>query len=116
MKKKYLLIVLLLGLFTYLFFSLPLIISPDGSTYFSYTKIFDGVAPFSTWNPVRGFSYPLILYISKHLFGNNATGILISHYLFNLTLIILGYLLLNEIIKRNNLGKVKYFISYEQFY
>lgn len=95
-------LIVLLGLF---YFKYSLIVPPDGSDYYYYVRIFDGLNPFSTWETTRGFSFPILLYLFKHLFGDNSLGILTGFFLFHLLLVGMGALILNTFLKEYNKGR-----------
>lgn len=80
-----------------LFFSIRLIITPDGAHYLSYVEIFKNHLPASSWDVVRGPIFPFIIFLSDRLFGETGTGILVCTFLFYLLSIFASYKLLNKI-------------------
>ena len=95
-NKKIIIPLIFLILFGILYFQFSLIVTPDGSAYYWYTNILDGDSPFSTWSITRGFSFPVILYVFKHLFGSNPTGILIGFFLLYIVLLLTSALILKS--------------------
>ena len=62
MKKNIGFIALCLILFTCLFFKFTLFVTVDGTGYYWYLSILNGLAPISRWSIVRGPSFPIILF------------------------------------------------------
>lgn len=112
--KKIIIPLIFLILLGVLYFQFSLIVTPDGSDYFWYTSILDGERPFSGWSITRGFSFPILLYFFKHLFGNNPTGILIGFFLFYILLLFASAMILKNILNKYNKGRssVIYWILY----
>lgn len=104
-NKKIIIPLIFLILFGILYFQFSLIVTPDGSAYYWYTNILDGDSPFSTWSITRGFSFPVILYVFKHLFGSNPTGILIGFFLLYIVLLLTSALILKSILNKYNQGR-----------
>lgn len=114
-NKKIIFPIIILILFAILYFQFSLIVTPDGTGYYWYTSILDGNYPLSTWKITRGFSFPILLYIFKHLFGSNPTGILIGFFLLYCLLILFSYLLLKYFLKKynnNSRSNIFYWILY----
>lgn len=70
----------LLIAFILFWFMFPLF-SYDSSWYITYLEYFSGDKPLSEWNPIRGFTFPLILWIA-HLIKAGSWGIEIVLCLF----------------------------------
>lgn len=100
MKKNIVLIVLVslllitAGIFYFLF---PVIVMPDSTEYFGYLKILKGQEDISTWNVVRGPSFPIVLFLITSLFGNSQTGLLIGTFIFYLLTVLVSYFLFRKI-------------------
>lgn len=77
-KHKQLLIFMAL---VFIFFSTSLVITFDSTHYLTYLDIFEGTAPWSTWDIVRGPFYPLTIFISNILFGKSSRGLLFGMFL-----------------------------------
>lgn len=92
-------LVFILGI---IYFQFPLVITPDGSQYFLYTQILDGDTPLSEWSITRGPTFPILLYLFKHLFGENQVGLLIGFFIFYLILLGSAALILNSFLKKYN--------------
>lgn len=108
-NKNYIYCILAFIVLGIIFFGYSLIVPPDGSMYYYYTSILDGDNPLSTWSITRGPSFPIILYIFKHLFGNNSIGILFGFYIFYFLTNLFGFKLLNSIVKNKKHEKLFYF-------
>lgn len=90
-------LVLVLGI---IYFQFPIVITPDSSQYLLYTQILDGDSPLSEWSITRGPTFPILLYLFKHLFGENQIGLLIGFFAFYLILILGAALILNSLLKK----------------
>ena len=115
LNKKIIIPILFLILFGIIYFQFSLIVTPDGSQYFWYTRILDGDLPMSMWSNTRGFSFPILLYIFKHLFGSTPLGILIGFFLIYCILIFASALILKNILNKYNKNSkfnVLYWILY----
>ena len=77
-KKAIFLIIGSLLLFIY-FFSVPMNIFWDTGHYMSYVEIFEHNLPWQSWDIVRGFVFPGLIFISNLLFGKTTQGILFLH-------------------------------------
>lgn len=114
-KSKILKIVGTIFLFVLLaviYFQYPMTIMPDSTEYYGYLKIFYGQEPFSSWNIVRGPSFPFVLYIFTLLFGNSQLGLLIGSFILYCIMLILGFKLIKDIDYRNKFEKVVCYILY----
>ncbi len=100
--KKLIIIGLVLGLLSYVFFSFRIFITYDGAKYYDYLSHFKGTSPFSEWDEVRGPVYPFILFMVTSIFGNNGFGVLFGNFLFYLGIIYFAYKSLNIIFKEND--------------
>lgn len=85
-----------------IYFQFPLVITPDSSQYLLYTQILDGDTSLSEWSITRGPTFPILLYLFKHLFGENSVGLLIGFFAFYLILIGSAALILNSLLKKYN--------------
>lgn len=109
-KIKKILIVLIFICITFIYYmQSELFWSVDSAKYYSYLKIFDGVVPFSTWDNLRGFSFPLVLWIMAKFFGVTEFGFKIGFYFVYLFTIFLAFLCMNFILKKYNIKKEKIF-------
>jgi hypothetical protein len=79
-KKNTQLILILISVI--LFFSFSMILCHDSVHYLSYIEIFEGKQAISTWDVVRGPTFPIIIFISNLLFGKMPQGLLISNFLW----------------------------------
>lgn len=86
----------LIGL-TIIFFSLRLIITYDSAHYLNYVAIFEGNAPVSSWDIVRGPVFPALIFIFDVLFGKTNTGILVGTFIFYLIFSFICYKVCKEI-------------------
>ena len=51
-----------------LFWFLPPLFSYDSAWYLTYTDYFSGNAPWTSWNAIRGFTFPFILWIARVIY------------------------------------------------
>lgn len=87
-----------------IFMKFTLFISVDGSVYHTYLDYFKGKS-LASWNTIRGFGFPLILFVITELFGDNTKGVLIGFLLFYLGMIFCAFKIIYYLIKDNNLKK-----------
>lgn len=99
------LVLLIVAVCFYVFMRFTLLITVDGSKYYSYLKYFNGEASIGSWDRVRGFSFPLIIFIITKIFGDSIKGILIGFFLFYLGLLYFAIKVIKDLIKDNNLEK-----------
>ena len=104
--------VFLFLLLAVIYFQYPITIMPDSTEYYGYLKIFYGQEPFSSWNIVRGPTFPLLLYIFTLFFGNNQLGLLIGSFILYCIMLIIGFKFLKLIDYRNNFEKVACYFIY----
>ena len=104
--------VFLFVLLAVIYFKYPLMVMPDSTEYYGYLKIFYGQDPFSTWNIVRGPSFPLVLYIFTVLFGNSQLGLLIGTFILYCIMLIIGFKFIKNIDYRNKFEKIICYILY----
>lgn len=71
-----------------LFFQVQQMFAFDSVGYFTYFDFFEGLRPLSEWWAIRGFSFPLILWVGRNLFGANSFGINVTFFVFYLSLVI----------------------------
>ncbi len=102
-----------LVLITLFFFSFVAILTYDSGHYLGYVSIFEGNAPASSWDIVRGPVFPGIIYLFNVFFGKTNAGILVGLFVFYLIFICICYKILDEICqnyKHKKLIKVIAFI------
>lgn len=102
---KFLIIFLILIISYYIFMKFTLIITVDGSKYYSYLDYFKGIKNIGTWDTIRGFSFPLIIYLITLLFGANIRGIVFGFYLFYIGMLFFGYKIIATLIVENKIKK-----------
>lgn len=95
-----------------IYFEYPMTIMPDSTEYYGYLKIFYGQEPFSSWNIVRGPSFPFVLYIFSLIFGNNQLGLLIGSFVLYCIMLIIGFKFIKDIDYRNKFEKIVCYIIY----
>lgn len=100
------------------FMKFTLLITVDGSSYYQYLKYFEGKASFGEWPTVRGFSFPLIIFLITKIFGNSIRGILIGFLLFFLGMAFFAYKILKALIKENGLEQrqILYWVLFVFFF
>lgn len=108
MRKKfnliYLLTIVLISAISFFQF-MPMIV-PDSATYYSYLRIFKGALPLSSWDIMRGPSFPAFIYLIVKLFGENTTGLLIGLFIPYVLMSLLLFRIINNSFK--NSGKYSY--------
>ena len=104
--------ILLFLLLAVVYFQYPITIMPDSTEYYGYLKIFYGQEPFSSWNIVRGPTFPFLLYMFTVLFGNTQLGLLIGSFILYCIMLIIGFKFLKLIDYRNNFEKAMCYIIY----
>ena len=92
-KLKHIIFLFLIFVF---FFSFSMIITVDSAHYMSMTNIFEGISGWETWDIVRGFTFPYLIFLSNSLFGRTTQGVLIFSFIFYLIMIYF----VNKITKR----------------
>lgn len=90
----------ILLLLFFCFFSYSLTVTWDSAHYMSYVRIFNHELPGSSWDIVRGPTFPIFIYISGILFGKNAIGLLISYFISYILMLIFSVSIL-KILKLN---------------
>lgn len=92
----------ILSINIYIYFQLSLIITPDSSHYYFLSDIVTGFTTITNWDRVRGFSFPLIIAISRNIFGSTPQSMLITSYLYYLLLNGLFLYFMFKYLKLNN--------------
>lgn len=90
-------------------------ISPDGFKYISYIDYFEGNKALNTWDNVRGFTYPALLFIGEKIFGNTMQGLILTNAMLYIIICSFVYCIINMLTNKNkkNYGKVlSCFISF----
>lgn len=93
--------------FTLFYFIYSVSILWDSAHYMTYVSILEGNSGWSTWDVVRGPTFPIIIFLSNILFGKTVQGLLILTYLFYLVMLVIIYIMLNKVLEKN---KYKNFI------
>ena len=114
--KENIVFFLLFFLVTVVYFLIPVFVMPDSVEYYNYLKIFQGVAPMSTWKVVRGPTFPLIVFWGTRMFGDNIRGILMLTYLFFLSFLTFSYFFIQKVLQTFFVSKAKIFIIYFLYY
>lgn len=89
---------LLFSIITAAFWSVYPILTFDSGMYISYLDYFEGSAQWTEWNPTRGFTFPLILWIA-HKLVPGSTGVELVLYIFYLLFIGYSYKILELLCK-----------------
>ncbi len=111
--KRLIVILIVILLFALLYFQFSLFVTYDGTGYYWYISILNGITPFETWDITRGPTLPLLLYIFTKLFGNNPVGILIGFFILYLILITFSFLILKNILdKYHKYNNFLYYMLY----
>lgn len=111
-NKKIAIIALAVLLFGLLFISVPIGVFPDSIIYYGYTKIFQGIDPISSWNLLRGPSFPFVLYLFVTFLGGAIAGLLIGAYLIFLGMIYALYKIVRYFIDQIGLKRWGQIITY----
>lgn len=112
------LILTIIVLTIYVFMKFTLLITVDGSFYYQYLKYFEGQASFGEWPTIRGFSFPLIIFIITKVFGNSIKGILIGFLLFFLGMSFFAAKIIKNLVKDNELEyrQIVYWVLFVIFF
>jgi hypothetical protein len=98
MRKKinliYCFLIVLIALVSFFQF-MPMIV-PDSATYYSYLRIFKGVLPFSSWDVMRGPSFPAFIYLIVKLFGESTSGLLIGLFFPYVLMLVLLFRIISK--------------------
>ncbi len=86
-EKKQMLLFLSFLLLTIYYISFAMSIFWDTGHYMTYIEILEGRASFSSWDIVRGPTFPLMIFISNYLFGKTTQGIVILSFIFYLMML-----------------------------
>jgi hypothetical protein len=96
----------LLGVFSFvLFYSYSIIVTWDTAHYLSYVPIIEGTLSMDYWNAVRGFTYPLFLFIINKSLGEPVTSMLIVHYFLYIATLYTYYLIAEKLLPLNTINK-----------
>lgn len=90
-----------------LFFACSEVITWDSAHYLSYVNIFEGIAPMSSWDIVRGPVFPFIIFMSNTLFGKTTQGVMITQFLSFLVLFFTVQFFLDKLLKNSKHKKLK---------
>lgn len=114
---KVLIVILIFNLFfltSYVFFKFSLLVTYDGSFYHSYLKYFNNEASLGTWPTIRGFSFPLIMYIITKVFSDTTDGFVMGFYIFYIMMLVFTALIIRQLLKDNKIKRYqsKYWALY----
>ena len=107
---KYSIMLLVVLVTLYIFMKFTLLITYDGSKYHDYLKYFKGTRDIGQWDTIRGFSFPLIIFLITSIFGSSIKGIVFGFYLFYIGLLYFGYKIISKLIIDNKLEKKQFTI------
>ncbi len=111
-KYEKIVYLVLIFVFTIFYFVIPLLLTPDSVEYYTYLKIFNGVIPASSWNPVRGPVFPLVIYLGTLAFGDNMLGLLSASFCFFMLFYICLFFIIDWLYKNFQVNKtVRIFID-----
>lgn len=116
-SKKYPVIIfsVFFALLFFYFFSYSITIASDSAHYMFYIDIFKGISPWSSWDPVRGIVFPVIIATSIVLFGKTGIGLLMGSFLFYLTMLFFLFKSLEESIDSKSKWKKAFIVSILSF-
>lgn len=114
---KILIIILILNLFlltSFVFLKFSLLVTYDGSFYHNYLKYFNNEAALETWPTIRGFSFPLIIYIITKVFSDTTSGFVMGFYVFYIMMLLFTALIIRRLLKENKIkrNQSKYWALY----
>jgi hypothetical protein len=98
-NKKLIIIASAVLLFGLIFISVPIGVFPDSTVYTGYIKIFQGVAPISSWDMLRGPSFPFMIFLFITFLGGPMVGLLIGAYIIFLEWFMCWQVLLSALLK-----------------
>jgi hypothetical protein len=90
MLKLIIFLILFIGV---VFFSLPPVVTYDSAHYHTYIPIFQGIEPWTAWDPARGAVFPALIYFFQVIFGNNGRGMLLGMWGFYAATAFFGFLI-----------------------
>lgn len=102
---KYFLVLVVVLICFYVFMKFTLLITYDGSKYYSYLDHFKGNKSIGEWDAIRGFSFPLILFIITSIFGDSIRGVLIGFFIFYIGMLYFAAKIIKILISDNGLDK-----------
>lgn len=113
--KKLLLILGVVVVLAYIYFSLLALITPDSVGYYSYLNIFRGSVSMSNWNTIRGPVMPLILFLITTIFGDNQLGFIIGTFIFYIVTLFVSYKIIKIVLKEEKKDKISSFFVWILF-
>lgn len=88
-RKNFPLILLLCLIIFYFEYSVTILW--DSAHYMGYVNILEGVLPFSSWDVVRGPTFPFLIHIGNILFGKTAQGLIMNTFIYYLCMLLFIY-------------------------
>lgn len=93
------------------FFSFRAYFSPDSCWYYYLSLIFDKTISPSLWWSIRGFTFPLYLFLTRILNGDSLLGISISLYFLYFLMLTFSGIIIMSIIRNKRLIKIMDFFK-----
>lgn len=94
------------------FVSVPIYFTVDSAWYLSYLKYFEGREAFGSWQLIRGWFFPGLLYVSSKLFGLTSQGMLCAMLLFYIATIVFCFYFFSIIQKQKEFKYLKYLVVF----
>lgn len=97
-----------------MYLSFNVIVTIDSSKYHYYTELLFGNEPMSKWDVERGFSLPLILYLSRILFGDSSRAFVLMFFIFYFVMLLFVLKFIKDIINYNEIKnkKIMYYLLF----
>ncbi len=111
-NKKLIIIASAVFLFGLIFISVPIGVFPDSTVYTGYIKIFQGVAPISSWDMLRGPSFPFMIFLFITFLGGPMVGLLIGAYIIFLGMVYVLASVIKRFVEELKLNKRARIITY----
>ncbi len=94
------------------FVSVPIYFTVDSAWYLSYLKYFEGREAFGSWQLIRGWFFPALLYVASKIFGLTSQGMLCPMLLFYMATIVFCLYFFSIIQKQKEFKYLKYLIVF----
>ncbi len=114
-KIKFILTMIPLIIITFIYFSFPLFIFPDTSSYYYNLEVLQGVYPISTWQSFRGPSLSLLFFPFTFILGDSMFSLLIPTYLIFIGSLAIIYKVICDALEKFKASKVTRTLVYIVF-
>ena len=102
-NKKLLFYLISIILIALLFYTFECYFAPDSAWYYYMSLMFDKTASFKDWLTIRGFVYPLYLFIITIIFGRTIFGVTTALFIPYILFVIISIILIHKICKKKSI-------------